>query len=310
MDEASVSMLGVGFSIMSPIAADILLILVTIVWGSTFVVVKNAIETMGPLTFISVRFFIAGAVLLVWHVATTGRSWRSAPRSFYAGAFFTGLALCFAYITQTLGLVTVSAGKAAFITGLYVVIVPIASRALLRTKPDVGSIIGVILATIGLGLLSLTFPFKVMQGDFLVFLCSIAFAAHILMVGVYGDLGSPVFFTAIQLLVVAAIALVLALLAERPLAVPQDAWTAVIYMALAGTSFAFLTQSSVQRFTSATHTALIFAAEPVFGALFAWLMAGETLSGREIAGAICVLAGMVVSETGALGIRRRSPSQV
>ncbi len=294
---------------MSPIAADILLILVTVVWGSTFVVVKNAIATMGPLTFISVRFFIAGAVLLLWHVFRTGRSWRSAPRSFYLGACLTGLALCFSYITQTLGLVTVNAGKAAFITGLYVVMVPVASRAFLRTMPDLGSIAGVTLATIGLGLLSLTFPFQVALGDFLVFLCSIGFAAHILMVGVYGDRGSPVFFTAIQLLVVAVLSFALALVAERPLTVPQGARTAIIYMALAGTSFAFLTQSAVQRFTSATHTALIFAAEPVFGALFAWLMSGETLTGREIAGAICVLAGMLVSETGVLGSRRRSPAQ-
>ncbi len=283
---------------MSPLIADGLLILVTLVWGSTFVVVKNAVETMGALTFIAVRFFIAGIALLVWYALRPGRLRFAVPPSLYWGGLFAGLALCFSYIAQTLGLITVSAGKAAFITGLYVVIVPVASRVLFKTASDVGSIVGVTLAALGLGLLSLTLPFSIAPGDFLLFLCSIGFAAHILIVGVYGDRGSPVLFSAVQLLVVSVICFFLALVFERPLSVPRGTWGSIVYMALAATSFAFLTQSAVQRFTSATHTALIFSAEPVFGALFAWLATGETLSSKELAGAAFVLLGMLVSEAG------------
>ncbi len=285
---------------MSPILADGLLILVTMVWGSTFVIVKNAIATVGPLTFVAVRFFIAGMVLLAWHVVRAGSKWYRASRPFYLGSILTGLALCFSYITQTLGLVTVSAGKTAFITGLYVVFVPVASKILLRAMPDAGSVAGVLLATVGLGLLSLTFPLQISSGDFLVFLCSLGFAAHILLVEVYGDKGSAFLFTAIQLLVVSVLCFILALLYEYPLVIPAHSWTAIVYMALAGTSFTFLVQSSVQRFTSATHTALIFSAEPVFGAFFAWAMLGEVLSPKELWGASCVLVGMFVSEAGVL----------
>ncbi|HHW26768.1 MAG TPA: DMT family transporter [Firmicutes bacterium] len=296
---------------MSQVTADILLLLVTLVWGSTFVLVKNAIETMGPLTFLAVRFFIAGTVLLVWHAVRNrtnskpidenreivGDTKRHSPNNrFYVGGVLAGLALGFSYAMQTLGLVTVPAGKAAFITGLYVVLVPIGAGLLLRTAPDLASVIGVSLATVGLALLSLQFPLSIAPGDFLVLMCGVGFAAHILLVGVYSNEGDPVLFTGIQLIVVALGTGLGALIFERPLFVPSSAWGAIIFTALAATSFAFLIQTAMQRYTSPTHTALIFSAEPVFGAVFAWLLTGETLKGREILGAVCILIGMLVSE--------------
>ncbi len=321
---------------MSQLTADLLLLLVTLVWGTTFVVVKDAISEMGPLTFIAVRFLIAGSVLLLWNFLREGRrragaaahgtagsstnpthkphgktplpaetlsepdedsGGRASHHHFFVGAVYTGLALFFAYATQTLGMVTVSAGKAAFITGLYVVIVPVASRAFLRSSPDTASVIGVMLATLGLGLLSLKLPLEVAPGDFLVFLCAIGFAAHILLVGHYSEQGNSILFAAIQLLVVSAGSFIYAAIRERPFYVSPLAWGAILFTAIAATSFAFLAQTAVQRYTSATHTALIFSMEPVFGALFAWLMAGEVLATREIVGAVCILGGMLVSES-------------
>ncbi len=310
---------------MSQLVADLLLLFVTLAWGTTFVVVKNTIETMGPLTYLAVRFLIGGLVLLLWHLVKAGRpgarnaketgassasrretsragglppghAWHEASREFYIGGLLTGLALFFSYATQTLGLVTVAAGKAAFITGLYVVIVPIASRALVREAPDRATIVGVILATIGLGLMSLNLPFQVARGDFLVFLCAVGFSAHIILVGRYSGRGDTVLYTAVQLLVVALASGVGALITERPLVIPASAWPAILFTSIVTTALAFLVQSMVQRYTSATHTALIFSAEPVFGALFAWLLAGEVLLPREMGGAGLILAGMLVAE--------------
>lgn len=296
---------------MTQITADVLLFLVTLVWGTTFVVVKNAIGTMGPLTYLAVRFSLAGSVLLVWHVAKYGLrprrseagsgaspAWYSSSRRFYTGGLLAGLALGFAYATQTLGLVTVAAGKAAFITGLSVVFVPIGARLILRNTPDVASVIGVSLATVGLGLMSLQLPLDVASGDILVLLCAIGFATHILLVGTYSNEGDPVLFAGIQLVVVAIGTGVCAFIFERPIVVPRSAWGAIVFTALAATSMAFLIQSTVQRYTSATHTALIFSAEPVFGAVSAWLLASEVMTGREIVGAACILVGMLVSELG------------
>ncbi len=154
------------------------------------------------------------------------------------------------------------------------------------------------LATVGLGFMSLEFPFRVAAGDLLVFLCALGFAAHILLVDSYSKGNDPVLFAAVQLLVVSGGSFAAALFLERPLYVPPGAWGTIVFMALLATSFTFLTQSAVQRYTSATHTALIFSAEPVFGAVFAWFLAGEVLSLREIVGAGLILAGMLVSELG------------
>jgi drug/metabolite transporter (DMT)-like permease len=191
---------------------------------------------------------------------------------------------------------TVAAGKSAFITGLYVVIVPIASRALVREAPDRTTIVGVILATLGLALMSLNLPFQVARGDFLTFLCAVGFSAHIILVGRYSGRGDTVLYTALQLLIVALASSVAALITERPLVIPGAAWPAILFTSVVTTALAFLVQSTVQQYTSATHTALIFSAEPVFGALFAWILAGEVLLPREMAGAVLILAGMLVAE--------------
>ncbi len=317
---------------MTQITANSLLLLVTLIWGSTFVIVKNTIETMGPFTFIAVRFFLAAMVLLVWHAVRCGlRSRRnrasvggiaansavspgssesdfkadsnggarhSASRRFYIGGVLAGLALGFSYAVQTLGLMTVPAGKAAFITGLSVILVPIGATLLLKNTPDRAAVIGVLLATIGLGLMSLQFPLNIASGDLLVLACAVGFATHILLVGAYSSEGDPMLFTGIQLLVVALGNGICAVIFERPIVVPASAWGAIVFTALAATSLAFLIQSAVQRYTSATNTALIFSTEPVFGALSAWLLADEVMKGREILGAAFILVGMLVSELG------------
>lgn len=299
--------------------ADLMLLLVTMIWGTTFVIVKDTIVSMRPLTFLAVRFFIAGVVLLIWLAArklwqrSAGKHGRpenprrpadgpACLRALYIGGTLTGIFLLFSYVTQTLGLVTVSAGKAAFITGLYVVMVPIASQFMSGSRPDLPSSVGVFLATVGLGLMSLKLPFEVAPGDFLVFLCAVGFAVQILLVDAYSPHVDPVAFAAVQLLVVAAGAFLAALVLEWPLYVPDHAWGAILFTAIPATSIAFLVQTAMQRYTSPTHAALIFSAEPVFGALFAWLWAGEVLSLREIAGAVFIVLGMVASEADLLNL--------
>ncbi|HHY16907.1 MAG TPA: DMT family transporter [Firmicutes bacterium] len=314
---------------MPQILADGLLLLVTVIWGTTFVLVKEAISSVKPFTFLAVRFFIGGLSLVLWLVvrrvlpslraqARVSRAQAQAPdngageacpclsgdvqagdntrKRFLMGSAVTGVTLLLAYATQTFGLLTVAAGKAAFITGLSVVMVPIASAFLLKTVPDRSTVAGVILATIGLGLMSLTFPFRIEPGDLLVFLCAMGFAAHILLVGIYARDNDPLVFAAIQLMVVAVGSFGAALLLEQPLSVPKESWGAIVYTATIATALTVLIQSAVQKYTSSTHTALIFSAEPVFGAFFAWIMLGEVLSSREMLGAVFILAGMLVSE--------------
>lgn len=289
--------------------ADLLLLSVTLIWGSTFVIVKNAVSLTPPFTFLFVRFSIASLFLFLWHAVASGlarKSWSEEPlireerqtrqvRTVVRG-IVAGFALYFAYATQTIGLLSVDAGKAAFITGFSVVLVPALSPFVFNVRTDLITWLGVALATVGLFLMSFRLPFSVGKGDLWLMTCALGFAAHIILVGMFSADIDPVLFTAVQLGTVALGSLLGAGMLERPLRVQPGTVPAIVFTGIFATSLAFLIQAWAQRHTSASHTAVIFSAEPVFGAVFAWLLAGEVLSLRETVGAACILGGIVMTE--------------
>lgn len=288
--------------------ADLLLLAVTLIWGSTFVVVKRAVAKTPPFTFLFVRFSVASAFLFTW-LWLSRRSRREPIRSplvreaeqvrwarTAVRGIVAGLALYFAYATQTIGLLSVDAGKAAFITGFSVVLVPALSPFVFGSRADLSMWAGVALATTGLFFMSFRLPFTVGRGDLWVMACALGFAAHIILVAMFSPEVNPLAFTAVQLGVVATGSLAGALFLERPVRVQPETVTAIVFTGIFATSAAFLVQAWAQRYTSPTHTAVIFSAEPVFGAGFAWLLAGEVLSVRETIGAAFILAGILTTE--------------
>ncbi|NLC14872.1 MAG: DMT family transporter [Firmicutes bacterium] len=310
---------------MTQTVADLLLLLATAIWGSTFPVVKDTISSIRPFTFLAVRFLTADCALLLYlgarHLFRLGSRQEPPPVSpsglrqgsctaTLSGCVITGMVLLFAYCFQTFGMLTVPAGKAAFIVGMSVVIVPVVSAILFKIAPDTNTSIGVILAASGLGFMSLTLPFTVQRGDLLVFLGACGYAAHILLVGVHSKRNAPVVFSAVQVTTVCVGAFVAAILFERPLVIPRQAWGAILYCGIVASAFGIMIQSSVQRYTSPTHAAVIYTGEPVFGALFSWLILGETLSPREYTGAALILAGMLVSKLApGKGQRKEQPDR-
>jgi drug/metabolite transporter (DMT)-like permease len=285
--------------------ADIALVLVTAIWGSTFVVVKNALDAVGPLVFVAVRFWVAGgalAGLLLLQRRIASRPIPIQSRALQAGAF-TGVFLTLGYVPQTIGLQTTEAAKAAFITGLSVVLVPVLAATLLHKPPTRAAIFGVLIATVGLGLLTLDLNQRLAlsSGDLWVLLCAVGFAAHITSTARFAPHYDVLPFTATQLLTTAALSTGAALLFERhALLPPASALPSIVYMALIATAFVFGVQTWGQRHTSPTHTALIFALEPVFAALFAVVFAGEILEIREWVGGALILLGMIIAEVGSL----------
>ncbi|HOP71074.1 MAG TPA: DMT family transporter [Bacillota bacterium] len=297
---------------MPQIVADLMLLLATAIWGSTFPIVKTAISSIKPFTFLAARFLVAGATLLLvlpvrrlvrlkrsrgaGHQAGHDHEGVRLPRGLIKSALIAGSILLFAYSAQTFGMLTVPAGKAGFIVGMSVVMVPVGSALVFKVAPATSTSVGVALATVGLGLMSLTLPFKIEIGDTLVFLSAIGYAVHILLLGEYSKHYEPVALATVQVLIVGVGCLVAALLFEQPLFIPRESWGAMAYIGVLATALTMTIQSTVQRYTSATHTALILSGEPVFAALFAWLLIGETLTPRETLGAALILAGMLVSE--------------
>jgi len=282
--------------------ADLALLGVTLIWGATFVMVKEAVAHFPVFAFLSLRFSFALLSLapFLWvRQRSGGAGSRSLGRAELGAGSLVGLALLAGYGLQTIGLRHTTAAKAGFITGLSVVFVPLLGAILWRRTPPPAAQVGVVLATGGLALLALGPTMSVAWGDLMVLGCALAFALHILAVGTFAPCIEPRVLTAIQIGTVALISALISRAAEWPWPpLSRQVLWAALFTGVLATSLAFGVQSVAQRFTSATHTALIFAMEPVFAALFAYLLAGERLGPRRWAGCALILAGMLVAEVG------------
>lgn len=280
--------------------AHILLILVTFVWGATFVQIKDALDDVTPLLFNAARMVVAAAVLALMyrkHILT-----MRAP-AIKAG-LLVGIFLTLGYEFQTAGLNLTTPSKAGFITGLYVVLVPIFLVLFWRRTIRPWTAVGVASALVGLYLLTVPSA-SAWEGDFtsgnrgdlLILICALAFAFHIILLGRAAQKYPFEQIAFLQVATSAALMLMLAPVMETP----QAVWSARVVWAVAvtgilATSVAFAIQTWAQQFLPPTNTALIFSLEPVFAWLTSYVVLGERLGARAAVGAVLILAGVLVSE--------------
>jgi drug/metabolite transporter (DMT)-like permease len=274
--------------------AELGLLLTTVIWGSTFILIRNILPSVGPFTLLALRFVIGFAALFLLFM---GRMRRITRRDVKAGVilgllFFAGNAL------QTSGLQYTSAGVSGFITALSVVMVPPFALLVLRQRSTRGAVVGVVLATIGLALLSLNDNLSLGYGDLLTLGCAVVFAFHIVYTAKYAMQTEPTVMVAVQLALSSLAAIVFAGATETIGPISQDVLLAAIYLGLFPTAVCFVMQVYAQRRTSAARTALIFTMEPVFAALFAFLVAGEMISPRGLVGCVFILGAMLAAELG------------
>jgi drug/metabolite transporter (DMT)-like permease len=277
--------------------AHILLVLVTLAWGSTFVLVKNALSLVSPLVFNSLRMAIAAAALILIFLKPMTRLTRHAA----LGGAIVGLFLWLGYAFQTSGLRFTTPSKSAFVTGLAVVLVPMIVAVSGRRVPNRWTVAGVVSALTGLYLMTIPagqgFSLaSINRGDLLTLLCALSFAFHIY---VNGRMIHRYPYQQISTMQVIAAAVFMPL--TIPLEVPRLQWSgqvvfAVLLTGLVCTAAAFSIQAWAQQFTPPSHTALIFSLEPVFAALASYVVLGERLGVRGTCGALLILCGILVSE--------------
>lgn len=275
--------------------ADLLLLAVAFIWGTTFVLVKKALGEISPFAFLAIRFLLAFIFLFLLY--RPGRKLLSKP--ILLAGLTIGIFLFAGYAFQTVGLKYTTAANAGFITGLSVILVPFFNVALTRQLPNRYVLGGALVASAGLALLTLGPSLALRIGDLLVFFCACSFALHIICVGRYAKSLDPALLAMMQIL--AAGTLSALIVAASPGESLPAAWTAQLVFALVltailATSLAILVQNSVQRFTTPARTAVIFATEPVFAALTAYTYGGEELTGKALLGAVLVFAGILLSE--------------
>jgi drug/metabolite transporter (DMT)-like permease len=284
-------------------AAEAGLIFNVIIWGATFVLVKTALLDVSPVLFIAIRFTLATVVLLVAFrgAALPWRSWKTAGAGALAGAFlFSG------YVFQTMGLRLTTAPRSAFITGLTSVAVPLLSALVFRMKPLVSEVLGVLISTAGLALMTLPGVLGPMElGDLLTVCCAAGFAAHIVTLGHFREKMSFELLSVSQIAAAAVLGWALFSWVERPRVAwrPAVVW-GILITGLLATALAFSIMAWAQRYVSPARTALIFMLEPVVAWITSYVMVGEGLSGRAAAGAALILGGVAMVELKPLNPRQ------
>ncbi|MEH7010375.1 DMT family transporter [Neobacillus niacini] len=286
-----------------PIFADISLLFVTFIWGTTFVLVQNAISMLEPFSFNGIRFLSAAIMLLLWLFLFERKQLVFFNLKMLASGVFIGFWLFLGYATQTIGLLYTTTSKAGFITGLSVVFVPLFSMFLLKQFPSRNAVIGVSIATIGLFLLTMTDVTSLNIGDGFVFICAISFALHIIFTGKFSSKYPTLLLTVIQISTVAILSIFSSFIFEdwrksfnSEILLSQDVLIALIITSMFATALAFLIQTNFQKYTTATRVALIFAMEPVFAAIAGYYWAAERLSYSALFGCLLIFAGMIFAE--------------
>ena len=274
---------------------DLSLVTVAFIWGATFVLVKRALGDVSTLLFLTLRFSAAAFVLaLIFRKSLRASNLR---KSLWPGVL-AGVCLFGGYVLQTFGLKYTSASKTGFITGLYIPLVPVLSGLFYKKIPQMSELCGVAAAFAGMALMTVPTDFRdINNGDFLVAGCAVAYALHLLVLGRFAGSAN------LSILIVTQIATGMCLGAgvfwwAEPVRLrwTADLWIALVVTSLLATALAFSVQTWAQRFSSPTRTALIFSMEPVFAWVTSYVLAGEVLSRRAVAGAALILAGILLVE--------------
>ncbi len=285
------------------VKSDALLLTTAIIWGFAFVAQRVGMDYVGPFTFNGIRFAIGSLSLLP--LVLMSREQRTATnkilpnpglKTILFGGAALGLALFSGASLQQIGLVYTTAGKAGFITGLYVIMVPVLGL-FWKQQPKIGTWIGAILAAIGLYFLSVTEQFTIEMGDLLVLIGAIFWAAHVLIVGWLSPRINPIKLAFSQYVACSILSLITASVVELiTLSSIFEAAIPILYAGLLSVGIAYTLQVIAQRDAHPAHAAILLSLEAVFAAVGGWLILGEIISPRGLVGCGLMLAGMLLSQ--------------
>ena len=291
--------------------ADFLLLMTAMIWGFAFVAQRIGMDYVGPFTFNAIRFALGSLSLLplIWLMQKRWAATISTEipkKPVLIGGILTGGALFAGASLQQAGMVYTTAGKAGFITGLYVVIVPLLGL-FWQQRPRLGTWLGAIMAVIGLYFLSITREFTISLGDFLVFLSAFFWAGHVLLIGWLAPKTDVLKLASIQFAVCSLLSFIVALAIETmTIASIWQAIIPILYGGLCSVGIAYTLQIIAQRNAHPAHSAIIMSLEGLFAAIGGWLVLGEILSLRGLLGCALMFAGMMFSQLSGLFSRQKT----
>ena len=270
------------------------LLLMSLIWGSSFFILKNTLESVSTLYILAIRFSGAAVLLCLFGF----RELKKLDGKYLRGGAIMGSCLFIAYVLQTYGLTMTTPGKNAFLTATYCVIAPLLSWLLMRRKPGVHNLLAAVVCIVGIGFVSLNNDFSINLGDGLTLCCGLFYALHILATDKYAEGRSALMLTMIQFAVAGVLAWISALLtAPFPRQIPANAAFSIVYLCVMCSALCNFLQTFGQKYTPASGTAILMTLESVFGAIFSAIFYHEHFSAKLLIGFTLIFAAVLISET-------------
>lgn len=265
-----------------------------LIWGTSFVVLKNTLDSMGTLWLLTIRFAVSAVLLL----AIAGKRVRTASKRCVKGGAILGLCLAVAYLFQTYGLVYTTPGKNAFLTATYCVLTPFLAWLIYKRRPGISNLLAAFLCISGIFLVSLSSGLgSVNKGDMLTLVCGLFYALQIIVLEQYRGSGDAMTISAIQFTAAAVFFLVAAVLFEKPPeSLSLSAWLSMAYLSVMCTAVCFFLQAWGMKYTSSSTAAMLMTLESVFGALLSVLFYGERVTARMLLGFVLIFMAVLFSE--------------
>jgi drug/metabolite transporter (DMT)-like permease len=294
---------------MTRVQANLLLLLAGAIWGAGFIAQSTAMETLGPIWFIGLRFAVATLVALPFAFWEKARAKSPVRPQDTLGFVLTGLVLFAAAAFQQVGLLTTTVTNSGFLTGLYVVFTPILTVLLLRRRPHWIVWPAAFMASFGIFLLSGGTLAALTVGDMLTIFCAVLWSVQMICVGVFaGRSGRPIALSIVQFAVCAVLGCAAGALFEPvSLAAIQGALPEILYAGFLSSGIAFILQNVAQRYTTAPQAAIFLSSEALFAALFGVLLLGETISPAGYVGCTVIFLAMLAVELVPELLRSRRP---
>ncbi|MFA5629346.1 MAG: DMT family transporter [Dehalococcoidales bacterium] len=283
--------------------AIIALIFITVIWGWSFIIVKQAVARMPVMDFLALRFAVAAIVMIV----IRPRSIRSLNKPVMSHGLILGIFLGASYITQTYALVYSTATVVGFITGLSIILTPFFAWLWMKQKITGNVWIAVVLSFAGLALISYN-GLGIGTGELLTIVCAFTLALYVVGLGKWSPQHDSYNLTTVQMLTMAVILLLFTV--PTGLVIPTDpqVWFVIIVTGVVATSLAFFIQTWAQSLITPTHTAVILTLEPLFAGMFGVLIGNEPLTVKIVLGAALMLAAMYLVQLKSSKVYKKLPS--
>lgn len=278
------------------IKGSLLLTIAAMIWGSSFIVMKSAVDFLTPNVLLFIRFSLATVIMVIMFYKYV----RDISIKDLKGGMITGTCLFLAYLIQTIGLTMTTPGKNAFLTAVYCAIVPFLVWFFYRKRPDNYNFFAALLCVIGVGFVSLDGNLSINMGDLLTLVGGLFFAFHILAIKKYSQTIHPIKLTTLQFAMTAILALLGSLLFEDISVIRQIDSSIVLqigYLALFATAITLLCQNIGQHLVSECNAAILLSLESVFGVAFSVLLYGEVLTVKVLCGFVLIFIAIIISET-------------